>query len=237
MQIGQRLLQIFSYGRHAFIFVGVTAGMAALCSHAESNIAEQAILDREQYLITKINQVPEEISAKEKHLISDEPLSKIFEPQKNTSPTTSERSAFRYAPSRSFRSNPLTEQSVTLPQMPDVLSPFGAPVKKVTPKSPPPASVTRPQSLIDEAEHARELERQKQNQPIVALSPFLSWVQENQEQAKELARRAAQKYAQKPVSIKADDSGGDPFLSIRFPYRGIEPSPQGSAAIYSTPEK
>lgn len=238
MQTGRQHSRIFNHGRYAFVLLAITAWIGIPLASAESgSIAEQTILDHEAYLITKINQVPSSISEKEKVLISDEPLDKIFKPHKKISPNS-----FNYSESRAFRKNPLDGGNTTLPNMPKILQPFGAPVKKAVAPPPPPP---KPQPTVDEKEQAaieqlrqeRELEKQRLNQPIVAMSPFLTWVKEHQEEAKALAKKSSQRYAKKPEVIKADDSGGDPFLSIRFPYRGAESPTQGSAAIYSTPER
>lgn len=164
-----------------------------------------------------------------------------------------------------YRPNPLSNQKVELSPPPSFLSPFGGnerqqtekierkkPVpskeKKETRLEPDPPSPPSAEPKIQEEitatppsispEKSKEVSIPKKEEKII-ISPFLQWVNRTKE-AEEIARKEHELYQlKKAAEQKVIKTEEDILLKIRYPYIGHTPFPdkEGSAVIYSNPQK
>ncbi len=131
---------------------------------------------------------------------------------------------------------------VKMPELPAALTPMGGPVNKIKPspaavaetkpdQAPMPKKLPQPGPLATSATPAPA----PSNKPeLEAISPFLQWVHDHPQQAAAAARQESASYNAQPAGAMpaADPYWMPPMMDQPAPVGG-----NGSAAIYSTPQK
>lgn len=254
MQTVPQPWRIFRYIQYAFLFLSFVWMPTVSFAQTEFDFSEPAlaqhILDREKTFVDEPARTDPSVLLREHEQIL---LAEPWQAKEICIPIECEaieippcvpesrcNYVFVYPPQRKFCPNPLTDEKIILPPLPYVLTPFGKPPKEKT------ASIIQTPSKKNqpsEKEIAKKAEAetqslQKQEPDMVALSPFLKWVKENNEKAAEIARENAKKYKKEVVIDTKDEVSADLFLNIRFPYKGQETANHSNnTSIYSTPEK
>lgn len=137
--------------------------------------------------------------------------------------------ALPYGVKADFRPNILTTKEVKLPPSPATLKPMGEPIARKPKPIKPLVTIPKEEVHTPTPPPAPEVIIKVVSPPPAPpmIDSFIDWLHANP-QATETARQEADKYHTQPISPK------DPFLGIRFPYIGTEPTPT-SSAVYTTP--